>query len=85
MKVIGTTPGGWICEITNEEMGRIRGFHSKYSDGFSDVHVGTQADLSEMYDRAREAVDSFKKASKAADELKDAANRFMAFTDGGGS
>lgn len=76
MKIIGRTKDGVLCEATDEELAHISGvahvgnidktkLHrvgvTRYSDGWLELNIGVEIQVSPMWDWMTKARDTFKK------------------------
>ena len=74
MKIIATTPGGFLLSATEDEVANLLGGFSKYDDGMrAQLVVGATIDARKLYDHWRNFQQIESNLSQAAASLRAAA------------
>ena len=83
MKVLGLTGRGnytgYIVAVSQDELARMAGFYSAIQCKMNDLDEGAAVNIGEIYNDAKNAVESFGEIQAAASTMKGAATRIQKF------
>jgi hypothetical protein len=74
VKILGTTPGGFLIEATRTEVANLAGLYSEYDLSKNNIEVGSTLDAHALFSHRYDMHNQRTELGKAAERLRAAAD-----------